>query len=107
MMVIDWDKIPFERVPESKEPGDIHLEIRNNKLILRTPLTRDLCQLDWLGVASHTYRLKIVEGPGVELYVDEETLPLCKMASIGQTPTRGRVSISGVGWVTYIIITGP
>jgi hypothetical protein len=107
VLVIDWDKIPFERAPESREPGEIHLEIRNNKLILRTPLTRDLCQLDWIGVNPHSYRLKIVEGPGVELYGDEEDLPLCKMASIGQPPTAGHISISGVGWVTYIIITGP
>jgi len=107
-MIFDWDPVDTpRRGPETSKLGVIRFELQETKLTLKGSLIDEKCERDINGVDLHTFILKIVDGQGVELYVDEDTSPICRIEDMGREPTPGRISFSGLGWVTRVLVTGP
>jgi len=98
-LYFDWDPVQVQRGPGNIDPGIIHLEIQKSKAILETPLTKNQCSVDINGSQSHTYRLRIA-GRGVELVVDNQ--PACGSPDMGLASTSGRISFTGIGWITRV-----
>jgi hypothetical protein len=103
-LILDWDPIQVNRASGGQDAGIIHLEIHKDKAILKTPLTNSTCTVTLDGVEPHTYRL-LIAGRGVELSVDQEASLACGSKDMGLAPTAGKVSLTGVGWVTQIEVT--
>lgn len=104
-VVFDWDPVKNKRGPEYVIPGPIHLEIRRNGFVFTTPRTNEKCDKDLEGTAANTYNLKIVEGQGIDLYLNEDPLPVCRIVSMGVEPTPGKISFTGLGWVIRVKVT--
>lgn len=104
-VVFDWDPVDNKRGPEYVVPGPIHLEIRRNSMVFKTPRTNEKCERDLTGAEAHTYDLQIVEGQGIDLYLDEDPLPACRIVSMGMEPTPGNISFTGLGWVIRVKVT--
>jgi hypothetical protein len=107
VLMFDWDPMSYDRGPDNRDPGAIHLEIRRNKMQFSTPRTASGCESELAGTVSHTFTLRIVEGQGVDLYIDGDGLPVCRIANMGQEVVAGRISFTGLGWVTRVLVTGP
>jgi hypothetical protein len=106
-LTFDWDLMSYDRGPENADPGAIHLEIRRNKMQFATPMTASGCENELVGMVSHTFTLKIVDNQGVDLYLDGDGLPICRIPNMGQDVVNGRISFSGLGWVTRVLVTEP
>ena len=106
-ITFDWDQMSYDRGPENTDPGVIHLEIRRNKMQFGTPMTASGCESELVGTALHTFTLRIVDNQGVDLYLDGDGLPACRIPNMGQDVVPGRISFSGLGWITHVLITGP
>ncbi len=109
VILFDWDPRQFNRGPENIEPGLIHLEIRNSRILLETPYSRLRCNADNEGSRNHIYRVQMTATQGVDVYVDDQPTPLCQVEDMGldPLPEPGAISFSGAGWVTYVKVTAP
>ncbi len=106
VLIFDWDPSHVIRGPEVFEDGVIHIEIRRNRLFLAT-LQGEPCDEIITGTEFHRYRLKITEGPGIALYLDDQGEPICRIESLGLAPMPGRFTFTGAGWVTMVRVTEP
>ncbi|MBN1146996.1 MAG: zinc ribbon domain-containing protein [Anaerolineales bacterium] len=109
-LTFEWDPLPYRRDrsdPEDRAtPGALHLEIRKNRLIVAASAANNGCQIeDVAGDISHTYRFQIVEGQGVDLYLDGQLQPVCQIANMRVNPTPGHISFTGLGWLTHVKVT--
>lgn len=109
VILFDWDPRQFNRGPENVEPGLIHLEVHNSRMLLETPYSRLRCSADNRGSQNHIYRVQMTTTQGVEVYVDDQPTPLCQVEDMGldPLPEPGTISFSGAGWVTYVKVTAP
>lgn len=101
-ILMDWDQEEIRRGSETLNPGMIRVEVRAEAVTLRTLLTREACQAPVDAARSHTYRVEILEGQGVALYIDAAETPVCTIADMGIAALPGKVSFSGLGWVTRV-----
>ena len=107
VMFFDWDPLHYRRGPDNQDPGVIHFELHRNRLVLFTPLTKANCEKELDGTTMYTYRMSIREGQSLDLYIDEELTPVCQIADIGLAPVPGKISYTGVGWITEVRAIGP
>jgi hypothetical protein len=106
----EWDPLPYRRERSDPEdrvaPGDLHLEIRGGRVVFVAPEANYRCPINGIaGDLSHTYLLRIVEGQGVELYLDGQPQPACQVANMQVDPTPGHISFTGLGWLTHVKVT--
>jgi len=105
VLIFDWDQMSYDRGPENRDPGAIHIDIRRDTMKFGTPMTAQGCERGLTGTVSHTFTLQIVEGQGVDLYLDGDGLPICRVTDMGQEVVPGRISFTGLGWVTRVLVT--
>jgi uncharacterized Zn finger protein (UPF0148 family) len=105
VLIFDWDPIDSPRGFLSVASGVIHLEITPKKLTFETP-NGDIesCESPVVGTEGHDYRIVISE-QGVSLYVDTDTEPACPNKSMGVAPGQGRITFTGVGYLTSVLVT--
>jgi uncharacterized Zn finger protein (UPF0148 family) len=107
-VIFDWDPLQYDRGPANQDPGVIHFELLKNKIILSTQLTNSRCEKELDGVLTHTYRFRILEGQGLDLFLDEDDItPVCQIADIGLAPVPGTITFTGLGWITSVKVTEP
>jgi hypothetical protein len=107
VLILDWDPAAFDRGPENPEPGFVRLEIRPGQLKLSGRAITDACELPNTGADGHTYLLRLTEDQGVALYLDGAGQPVCQIASMNLDPQPGKISFSGLGWVSRVKVTLP
>ncbi|MFM8322431.1 MAG: zinc ribbon domain-containing protein [Chloroflexota bacterium] len=107
MVIFDWDPDGATRGPDSRDPGLIHLEIRQKAVRLRAPLTGENCTQEILGTQMHTFALHMLDSQGVALYIDNQPEPLCRIEFMGLAPVPGSISFTGLGWVTSVMVNQP
>lgn len=100
----DWDPNYFYRGPDNSEPTIVHLEIQRNLILLKTPAAKLSCQETMDGRERRMYKIIFTSADEVELLIDDNDEPLCKL-EMGISPTLGRISFTGTGWITRILIT--
>jgi len=106
-LFFDWDPESRNRGPDLLEPGVIHLEIRQEQLKLQTPITEETCVQPVNALEKHLYRLQVTSNQGLELYLDDNPVPVCQITSIGLGPLPGSITFSGLGWVTRVKVLAP
>jgi hypothetical protein len=106
-LILDWDPTTFDRGPENREEGILRLEIRLKQIKLYGRATREVCEQAIASAASHTYLLRLTEGQGVALFLDGAEQPICQLASMELPPELGKLSFSGLGWVSRVKVTLP
>jgi hypothetical protein len=104
-LYFDWDPLQFDRGPENTTPTVLHLEILNNRIILKAPAANNTCQKGFEGAKQHRYLLKFTGEKLVELYIDGNEQAICQLDT-GIKAIPGRISFSGTGWVSHVLITG-
>jgi predicted nucleic acid-binding Zn ribbon protein len=104
-LFFDWDPLQFDRGPENTEPTVLHLEILNNRIVLRAPAANNACQKEFEGAKQHRFMLKFVAEKKVELYIDGNNQAICQL-DMGIKAIPGRISFSGTGWVSHVAVTG-
>jgi hypothetical protein len=102
VLILDWDPAAFDRGPVNQEPGFIRLEIRADKLTLSGRSIEETCEQPNTGADGHIYLLRLTEGQGVALYLDGAGQPVCQIASMNLDPQPGKISFSGLGWVSRV-----
>jgi hypothetical protein len=103
-LIFDWDPIQFDRGPINTTPTVVHFEIRKSMAILQAPAASNICQADVDGTVKHNYTIAFSADKIVELYIDEDQTPLCHL-DMGIKSVPGRISFTGNGWVTRILVT--
>jgi hypothetical protein len=106
-LILDWDPATFDRGPENREEGILRLEIRLKQIKLYGRATREVCEQAIASAASHTYLLRLTDGQGVALFLDGAEQPICQLASLETPPQPGKLSFSGLGWVSRVKVTLP
>ncbi len=104
-LFFDWDPLQFDRGPENTNPTVLHLEIQSTRIVLQAPAANNTCQKAFEGAKQHRYILKFVAEKKVELYIDGDNQALCQL-DMGIKPIPGRISFTGTGWVSHVLITG-
>lgn len=107
VLILDWDPDSFGRGPENQDQGVIRLEIRIDQMKLSGRAAQETCEQDIMGVDSHTYLLIVTEAPGVALYLDGAGQPACQLASLEFASQPGKISFSGLGWVSRVKVSLP
>jgi hypothetical protein len=107
VLVLDWDPTAFDRGPDNQAPGLIRLEIQPGQLKLYGRATRAACLQEVKAAARHTYMLRLEDGLGLALYLDEADQPDCQLAALGFEPQPGKLSFSGLGWVSRVKVLLP
>jgi len=104
-LVFSWDPLQFVRTPGNNEPGVIQLEIYNEKVVLRTALTNGRCDAPVPGVNDHVYKILVREEYVVELYIDDEDQPVCKIENFGlEASIPGRITFRDMGLVSSVFV---
>ena len=109
-LIFDWDPPNLIRDRGVKEPGVIHIEIYKDRLTFDTPVTLDGCESkapDFDGTLPHSYKVRKLEKLGVALFIDNAVDPICTVQDMGLTLDSGRISFSGLGWITLVRVLGP
>ncbi len=109
-LIFDWDPPNLVRDQGVKEPGVIHIEIRKDSITFDTPITLDGCEKqapDFDGTLPHSYQVRKLEKLGVALFIDNAPVPICAVQDMGLTLDSGRISFSGLGWITLVRVLGP
>ncbi len=104
-LYLDWDPLQYDRGPNNTSSTIIHLEVQKNLVLVQAPAANHSCQVDLDGTIQHRYILRFITDKIVELYVDEGIQPRCSV-DMGIKPVPGRISFTGNGWVTRILVTG-
>jgi hypothetical protein len=107
VVLLDWDPAAFDRGPVNQAPGLIRLEIRPGQLELSGRATRETCHQLMDATARHTYLLRLEAGLALALYLDEADQPACRLADLGFEPQPGKLSFSGLGWVSRVKVLLP
>jgi hypothetical protein len=103
-LYFDWDPLQFDRGPENTTPTVLHMEILNNRIILQAPAANNTCQKGFEGAKQHRYMLKFSGEKLVELYIDGNEQAICQLDT-GIKAIPGRISFSGTGWVSHVLVT--
>jgi hypothetical protein len=104
-LFFDWDPLQFDRGPENTSPTVLHLEILNKRIVLQAPAANNTCQKDFEGAKQHRYMLKFAGEKLIELYIDGNEQAICQLDT-GIKAVPGRISFSGTGWVSHVLVTG-
>ena len=104
-LLLDWDPLQFDRGPENTTLTVMHLSIQSTRVVLSAPAANNSCQKEFDGTKQHSYVLKFIAEKTVELYIDGIEPALCQL-DLGIMAIPGRISFTGTGWVTRIIVTG-
>ena len=104
-LFFDWDPLQFDRGPENTNPTVLHMEILNKRIVLQTPAANNTCQKDFEGAKQHRFLLKFAGEKQVELYIDGNDQAICQL-DMGIKAIPGRISFSGTGWVSHVLVTG-
>jgi len=107
VLVLDWDPLSFGRGPDNQDDGLIRLEIRADRFKLFGRGFPGTCEQTLTATDSHTYLLRVTEGQGVALYLDGAGQPVCQLASLDLAPQPGKISFSGLGWVSRVKVSLP
>lgn len=107
VLILDWDPLSFGRGPDNQDDGVIRLEIRVDQLKLFSRATQETCEQSLTATAGHTYLLRLTEAQGVALYLDGAEQPVCQLASLDLAPQPGKISFSGLGWVSRVKVSLP
>jgi hypothetical protein len=105
VLVLDWDPAVFDRGPERQEPGLIRLEIQPDQLKLSGRAIRKACLQEFTTTSRHTYLLRLEDG--LALYLDGSDQPVCQIADLAIEPQPGKLSLSGLGWVSRLKVLLP
>jgi len=107
-LIFDWDPLTDPRNMDSKNLGVVHLEIKTDKLVLVTPYQQQsTCMRLISGSQKNTYHLKFIENQGVLMYVDDQLVEPCSLPNMGKPPKPGRISFTGMGWLTSVKVIEP
>jgi hypothetical protein len=106
-LFFDWAPVGTEPGPQNPVNGVIHVEVRKDNLVVKTPPTRSNCRALVEGLVVHAYQLRFVEGGGLEFFVDDSPEPFCQISDIGVRPGIGKITFTGTGWVTYVKVSVP
>jgi hypothetical protein len=104
-LLFDWDPIQFDRGPINTTPTIVHMEIQKSMTILQTPAANNSCQTPLDGTTKHIFVIKFTADKIVELYIDSSEDPACQL-DMGIKPVPGRISFTGTGWLTRVLVTG-
>jgi hypothetical protein len=104
-LLLDWDPLQFDRGPENTTLTVMHLSIQSTRVVLSAPAANNSCQKESDGTKQHSYVLKFIAEKKVELYIDGIEPALCQL-DLGIMAIPGRITFTGTGWVTRIIVTG-
>ena len=104
-LFFDWDPLQYDRGPENPNPGVLHLAIQNKQIVLQASAANNNCQKEFEGAKQHRYILKFVGDKQLALYIDGSDQPICQL-DLGIKAIPGRISFSGTGWVSHILVTG-
>lgn len=104
-IVMDWDPLLVQRGPGYREPGVIRLVIRSGTVMLQTGINQGLDQASVDTSRMHVYRLQVTPTGGIDLFLDAEDLPICSIESIGLASTEGKLSFSGLGWLSRVKVS--
>jgi hypothetical protein len=104
-LFFDWDPLQFDRGPENTNPTVLHLEIQDTRIVLQAPAANNTCQKEFEGAKQHRYVLKFVGEKKVELYIDGDNQAICQL-DMGIKAVPGRISFTGTGWVSHVLVTG-
>lgn len=104
-LFFDWDPLQFDRGPENTTLTVLHLAIQNNRIVLQAPAANNTCQQELEGAKQHSYALKFVGDKQVALYIDGRDQAICQL-DLGIMAIPGRISFTGTGWVTHVLVTG-
>jgi hypothetical protein len=107
VLILDWDPATFDRGPANSEPGFIRLEIQADQLKLSGRAIEETCEQPNAGTHGHTYLLQLTADQGVALYLDGGGLSVCQIAAMNLDPQPGKLSFSGLGWVSRVKVTLP
>lgn len=103
-LLLDWDPLQFDRGPANTTPTIVHFELRRSTVSLQAPAANNNCQVDLDGTVQHTFLIQFSEEKLVSLYIDDSPQPLCQL-DMGIIPVPGKLSFTGNGWVTRILVT--
>ena len=104
-LIFDWDPLQFDRGPENTTLTVLHLSIQSTRIVFMAPAANNTCQKEFDGTKQHRYTLKFIADKKVELYIDGIDTPLCQL-DLGIMAIPGRLSFTGTGWITRILVTG-
>jgi hypothetical protein len=107
VLILDWDLDTFDRGPDNRVPGLIRFEIRPTQLKLSGRAARDACLQKIEAATRHTYLLRVEAGPSLALYLDGANQPVCQINTLGVEPQPGKLSFSGLGWVSRVKVLLP
>ena len=104
-LIFDWDPLQFDRGPENTTLTVLHLSVQSTRIVFMAPAANNTCQKEFDGTKQHRYTLKFIADKKVELYIDGIDTPLCQL-DLGIMAIPGRLSFTGTGWITRILVTG-
>lgn len=104
-LFFDWDPIQYDRGPENTNLTVLHLAIQSSRIVLQAPAANNTCQKEFEGAKQHSYILKFVAEKKVALFIDGSDKAICEL-DMGVMAVPGRISFTGTGWVTHILVTG-
>ena len=104
-LFFDWDPLQFDRGPENTTLTVLHLAIQKNRIVLQAPAANNTCQKEFEGAKQHRYVLKFVGDKQVALYIDDSEQAMCQL-DLGIMAIPGRISFTGTGWVSHVLVTG-
>jgi hypothetical protein len=107
VLILDWDPASFDRGPQNQEPGFLRLEIWADKLKLYGRAVEQACEQPVTGTDGHTYVLQLTGTQGAVLYLDGADQPICQIASMNIEAQPGKISFSGLGWVSRVKVLLP
>jgi predicted nucleic acid-binding Zn ribbon protein len=108
-IVFDWNPIRIRPDKNFNLSGWIRLQIQKERVTLTTnQIIGNKCEKEIDGVQVHIYRVRIIGGRGVELYLDDQVQPSCSFASIGlPADAPGSIAFTGLGWIIQVKAVGP
>jgi hypothetical protein len=104
-LFFDWDPLQFDRGPENTSLTVLHLKIQSTRIVFQAPAANNTCQKEFDGAKQHTITIKFIGEKKVELYIDGNEQAICQL-DMGIKAVSGRISFTGTGWVTRILVTG-
>lgn len=108
-IVFDWNPIQVRPDKNFTISGWIRLRIQKEKVTLSgNQVPGNSCETANNGAGLHIYRLRIIAGRGVELYLDDQVQPACAIAPIGLPDNApGSIAFTGLGWIVQVKAVGP
>jgi len=106
-MYFDLDRAQISREANGNEVGLLQLEIQKDKMTWMASNTDEPCEALSDGTKVHNYRIVVLEGSGIALYLDNNLEPVCEFPNLGLDPLSGRLSFRGMGSLSSVYVLAP